>query len=230
VSLKVEEGTFVSLLGPSGCGKSTLLNIIAGFVAKSKGTVKVDGREVSKPGADRGMVFQEYALFPWRTALENVEFGPQVTGAGAVERRQLANYYLEMVGLSQHAKKYPSELSGGMKQRVAIARALANNPSVLLMDEPFGALDAHTRETMQEELLRIWEKERKTVVFVTHSVDEAVFLSDRVVLMGTHPGHVREVFDIDLPHPRDRSSDEFVALEKRIHKLMREFRPAVDAA
>ncbi|WP_454857812.1 ABC transporter ATP-binding protein [Rhizobium binxianense] len=230
VSLKIEEGTFVSLLGPSGCGKSTLLNIVAGFVGKSAGRVKVDGREVSKPGADRGMVFQEYALFPWCTALENVEFGPRVTGVSTAERRRKANHYIDMVGLSAHAKKYPSELSGGMKQRVAIARALANDPSVLLMDEPFGALDAHTRDMMQEELLRIWQKEKKTVLFVTHSVDEAIFLSDRVILMGTHPGHVREIFDIELPHPRDRSSDEFVAIEKRVHALMRTFRQPIDAA
>jgi len=230
VSLAIAEGTFISLLGPSGCGKSTLLNMIAGFVQKTSGRITVDGREVQGPSGDRGMVFQEYALFPWLTALENVAFGPMLKRVPKAERQKIAAHYLGLVGLSSHAGKFPSELSGGMKQRVAIARALANAPAVLLMDEPFGALDAHTRETLQDELLSIWEKDRKTVVFVTHSVSEAVFLSDQVVLMGTNPGHVREVFDIDLPRSRRRDTDGFVALERRIHAMMRDEPPAAAAA
>jgi NitT/TauT family transport system ATP-binding protein len=221
VSLDIEEGKFVSLLGPSGCGKSTLLNMIAGFVEKSGGRVMLDGQEIQGPGAGRGVVFQEYALFPWLTALENIAFGGLLKRVDKAQRLKNAAYYLDLVGLGQHAHKLPSEMSGGMKQRIAIARALANDPSILLMDEPFGALDAHTREVMQEELLSIWERHRKTVIFVTHSVSEAVFLSDRVVLMGANPGHVREVFEIDLPHPRQRDTDAFIALERRIHAMMR---------
>jgi NitT/TauT family transport system ATP-binding protein len=221
ISLDIEEGKFISLLGPSGCGKSTLLNMIAGFVGKSAGRVLLDGTEVQGPGAGRGVVFQEYALFPWLTALENIAFGGMLKRVPKAARLKKAAHYLDLVGLSQHADKFPSEMSGGMKQRIAIARALANDPSILLMDEPFGALDAHTREVMQEELLSIWDKDRKTVVFVTHSVSEAVFLSDRVVLMGANPGHVREIFDIDLPHPRNRDTDAFIAIERRIHAMMR---------
>ena len=164
------------------------------------------GREVMAAGADRGVVFQEYALFPWRTAAENVEFGPMVRGLPRAERRAAARQYLALVGLAEHEDKYPSELSGGMKQRVAIARALANHPSVLLMDEPFGALDAQTREVMQEELLRIWQQDKKTVVFVTHSISESIFLADRIVVMATRPGTIKEIVDVALPHPRDRSS------------------------
>ncbi len=222
VSLGIEEGTFISLLGPSGCGKSTLLNMIAGFIEKSGGRILIDGKDVDGPGGDRGMVFQEYALFPWLTAIENISFVQKLKGVGKSERMASAAHYLNMVGLSAHASKFPAELSGGMKQRVAIARALANAPSVLLMDEPFGALDAHTRETLQDELLAIWEADRKTVIFVTHSVSEAVFLSDRVVLMGANPGHMREVFNIDLPRPRNRNTDGFVAIERKIHTMMRE--------
>jgi len=221
VCVDIEDGTFVSLLGPSGCGKSTLLNMIAGFVDKTEGRIQVDGVDVAGPSGERGMVFQEYALFPWLTAIDNVAFGPRINGVGRDERRELAERYLRMVGLQDHAKKYPYELSGGMKQRVSIARALANKPSILLMDEPFGALDAHTREIMQDELLEIWAQEKKTVIFVTHSVSEAVFLSDRVVLMEANPGRVEHIFDIDLPRPRDRSSDGFAAIERDIHRRMR---------
>jgi NitT/TauT family transport system ATP-binding protein len=222
VSLDIEEGKFVSLLGPSGCGKSTLLNMIAGFVERSSGHVLVDNAEVQGPGAGRGVVFQEYALFPWMTALENVAFGGLIKGTAKPARLEKAAHYLKLVGLSAHGDKFPSEMSGGMKQRCAIARALANDPSILLMDEPFGALDAHTREVLQEELLQIWDQDRKTVVFVTHSVSEAVFLSDYVVLMGANPGHVRKVFKIDLPRPRRRDTEAFFAFEKRIHAMMRE--------
>jgi NitT/TauT family transport system ATP-binding protein len=222
VDVQMTEGSFTSLLGPSGCGKSTLLNMVAGFVRPTAGEVLVDNRPVEGPGSDRGMVFQEYALFPWRTAAGNVTFGPMIQRKSRSEQHALAERYLKMVGLSEHGGKYPSELSGGMKQRVAIARALANGASVLLMDEPFGALDAQTRETLQEELLGIWQHEKKTIVFVTHSVSEALFLSDRIALMATRPGRVRKIFEISLPHPRDRVSAAFVEIEREIHHMIRE--------
>jgi len=222
VDLQLVENSFTCLLGPSGCGKSTLLNMIAGFVPPTTGQVLVDEERVAGASADRGVVFQEYALFPWRTALANVEFGPLMQRKPAAERRASARHYLELVGLEGHEAKYPSELSGGMKQRVAIARALANGPSVLLMDEPFGALDAQTREVLQEELLRIWEHERKTVVFVTHSISEAVFLADRIVVMATQPGSIKQIVDVALRRPRDRLDQEFVVLERRIKELVRE--------
>ncbi|MCO6417313.1 ABC transporter ATP-binding protein [Siccirubricoccus sp. KC 17139] len=221
VDLDLYENSFTCLLGPSGCGKSTLLNMIAGFTQPTAGQVLVDGKAVQGPSADRGVVFQEYALFPWRTAIDNVAFGPMLKGMPKAQQREIAKRYLAMVGLAGHEGKYPGNLSGGMKQRVAIARALANDPSVLLMDEPFGALDAQTRETLQEEMLRIWEHERKTVVFVTHSISEAIFLADRIVVMATKPGAVKQVFDLDLPRPRERSESGFVRLEKEIKLLVR---------
>jgi NitT/TauT family transport system ATP-binding protein len=222
VNLHLTENSFTCLLGPSGCGKSTLLNMIAGFLPPSTGRVLVDGREVTGPSADRGVVFQEYALFPWRTAEQNVAFGPMLRRMPRARQVEVARHYLEVVGLAGHHDKFPSQLSGGMKQRVAIARALANNPSVLLMDEPFGALDAQTREVLQEEMLRIWEHERKTVVFVTHSISESLFLADRIVVMATRPGAVKEVLDVAMPYPRERSSPEFIALERHIKSLVRE--------
>jgi NitT/TauT family transport system ATP-binding protein len=222
VSLQIPEGSLISLLGPSGCGKSTLLNMIAGFVKPTSGRVTVDNHPISAPGPDRGMVFQEYGLFPWRTAEDNVAFGPMIQRRTRSEQRAIAKRYLALVGLTDHATKFPSELSGGMKQRVAIARVLASGASVLLMDEPFGALDAQTREMMQEELLDIWQQERKTIVFVTHSVTEAIFLSDQVVLMGARPGRIRQIFNIDLAHPRDRTGDQFVDIERTIHKMLRQ--------
>jgi NitT/TauT family transport system ATP-binding protein len=222
VDLELKDGSFTCLLGPSGCGKSTLLNMIAGFVAPTTGSIVVNGHVVKGPDAERGVVFQEYALFPWRTALDNVAFGPMLRGLPKAERLSTARHYLELVGLADRGAAFPAQLSGGMKQRVAIARALANKPSVLLMDEPFGALDAQTRETLQEELLAIWQQERKTVVFVTHSISEAIFLADRVVVMGTRPGMVRDVFEVGIDHPRDRTGDRFVSLEREIHTLMRE--------
>jgi ABC-type nitrate/sulfonate/bicarbonate transport system ATPase subunit len=221
VDLELAENSFTCLLGPSGCGKSTLLNMIAGFATPSSGRILVDGRPVAGPGADRGVVFQEYALFPWRTALDNVAFGPMLKGRSRAEQRAAAMHHLAKVGLAGHEHKYPASLSGGMKQRVAIARALANDPSVLLMDEPFGALDAQTREVLQEEMLRIWEQDRKTVVFVTHSISEAIFLADRIVVMGTRPGMVKEVIDPALPHPRERTEPEFIALERHLKHLVR---------
>jgi NitT/TauT family transport system ATP-binding protein len=221
VDLDLAENSFTCLLGPSGCGKSTLLNMIAGFTGPTTGEVLVDGVAVRGPSADRGVVFQEYALFPWRTAIDNVAFGPMLKGRSRAEQRATAMRYLALVGLAGHEQKYPGNLSGGMKQRVAIARALANDPSVLLMDEPFGALDAQTREVLQEEMLRIWEQDRKTLVFVTHSISEAIFLADRVVVMATRPGAVKQVFDLDLPRPRERSDPGFVALEREIKHLVR---------
>ncbi len=222
VNLELAENSFTCLLGPSGCGKSTLLGMIAGFVQPTSGRVLVDGTEVRGAGADRGVVFQEYALFPWRTALENVEFGPLIRRLSRSERRRVAMEHLALVGLKGHETKYPTELSGGMKQRVAIARALANNPSVLLMDEPFGALDAQTREILQEEMLRIWQQDRKTVVFVTHSISESLFLADRVVVMATRPGCIKAIIDVELPHPRERTDPEFIRLERQVKQLVRE--------
>jgi NitT/TauT family transport system ATP-binding protein len=222
VSFDVAEGDLACLLGPSGCGKSTLLSMLAGFVRPSRGRVMVDGVEITAPSADRGIVFQDYALFPWRTAVENITFGPRIRGLSKKECRDIAMHYLGMVGLEAHAAKLPRQLSGGMKQRVAIARALANRPSVLLMDEPFGALDAQTRESLQEEMLRIRQLERNTIVFVTHSISEALYLADRIVVMATQPGAVKQIFDIELPYPRDRSSRAFLDLEQQIKRLVRE--------
>jgi NitT/TauT family transport system ATP-binding protein len=205
ISLSVAQGEFVSILGPSGCGKSTLLYMVGGFVPPTEGAVVVSGQAVTGPGPDRGPVFQEFALFPWKTVLGNVMYGVQQRGASKVEARIRARELLAMVKLSGYENFYPKELSGGMKQRVAIARTLAYRPSILLMDEPFGALDAHTRTRLQNDLLGIWEKDRKTVLFVTHSVEEAVFLSDRVVMMTSSPGRIKEVIKIDLPRPRERA-------------------------
>ncbi|WFU43492.1 ABC transporter ATP-binding protein [Bradyrhizobium sp. CB82] len=205
ISLTIEEGAFVSILGPSGCGKSTLLYIVGGFVSPTSGSVKVKGKTITAPGPDRGPVFQEFALFPWKTVLGNVMYGPRQQGVGATEAEAQSRALIEMVGLKGYENFFPKELSGGMKQRVALARTLAYHPEVLLMDEPFGALDAHTRTRLQNDLLNIWERDRKTVLFVTHSVDEAVFLSDKVVMMSRSPGRIRQVIDIDLPRPRRRT-------------------------
>lgn len=204
-SLEVKPGEFVCLLGPSGCGKSTLLNTVAGYVKPSSGSVQVDGEEIAGPGPDRGMVFQQYSLFPWKTIRENVAFGPRCTGETRDNANSTANTFLEMVGLTAFADRFPAELSGGMKQRVGIARALANYPRVLLMDEPFGALDAQTRLMMQEGLLEIWAEFRNTVVFVTHDIDEAVFLADRVVIMSASPGSI--IADIPVPLDRPRTAE-----------------------
>ena len=206
ISLDVSEGEFVSVLGPSGCGKSTLLYIVGGFVAPSTGSVTVGGRPVTGPGPDRGPVLQEFALFPWKTVLGNVMYGLKQQGVAKAQAQARVRELLAMVHLSGYESFYPKELSGGMKQRVAIARTLAYQPSILLMDEPFGALDAHTRTRLQNDLLAIWERDRKTVLFVTHSVEEAVFLSDRVVMITRSPGRVKEIIPIDLPRPRDRAT------------------------
>src|SRR3989441_2519253 len=222
VDLEVAAHEFVCLLGPSGCGKSTLLNIVAGFLRPTAGEVRVDERPVTGPGADRGVVFQEYVLFPWLTVAGNVEFGLKLKGAPVAERRGIVARYLELVGLAAHAEKYPVQLSGGMKQRVAIARALANSPEIILMDEPFGALDAQTREVLQDELGRIQRVEHKTVLFVTHSIREAVYLADRVIVMTSAPGRIKQVFTIKLPEVRDRFAPEFTHYESEITRVVKE--------
>jgi NitT/TauT family transport system ATP-binding protein len=201
-SIRIEPGEFVCILGPSGCGKSTLLNSVAGYVKPDSGEVRVDGELVTRPGPDRGMVFQQYSLFPWKTVKENVAFGPKIAGQSAIAAESVANTFLDMVGLSRFANRYPAELSGGMQQRVGIARALANYPRVLLMDEPFGALDAQTRLMMQESLLNIWNEFGTTVLFITHDVDEAIFLADRVLIMSASPGRIIADLTVDLPRPR----------------------------
>ncbi|MCK8517735.1 ABC transporter ATP-binding protein [Methanoculleus sp. 7T] len=222
VTLEVKDEEFVCLVGPSGCGKTTLLRIVAGLETASTGSVTIDGRAITGPDPKRGMVFQEYSLFPWRTVIDNVAFGLEMKGVGKDERRKTAEKYLEMVGLSQFRDAYPFELSGGMRQRVAIARALANDPDVLLMDEPFGALDAQTRNRMQKELLSLWEQTKKTIIFVTHSVDEAVYLSDRIVVLSPRPGTIREVIEISWSRPRDRTSTEFAEVRRRVLEMINE--------
>jgi NitT/TauT family transport system ATP-binding protein len=219
IHLEIGRGEFCSILGPTGCGKTTLLNLIAGYIKPDRGRILVDGEPVRGPGFDRGVVFQEYALFPWYTVLENVMFGPEVRGLGRPEALQRARRYLDLVGLGDQASKFPDELSGGMKQRVAIARALANEPGVLLMDEPFGALDALTREVMRQELLRIWLKVRPTVIFVTHSIPEAVSLSDRVAVM-TPGGVLERTVDITAPRPRDPRSSEYLDVVNVLHDAL----------
>jgi NitT/TauT family transport system ATP-binding protein len=219
IDLEVKSGEFVSLLGPSGCGKSTLLNIVAGLDQASKGSVFVGEKAIKGPGADRGVVFQEAALMPWLSVLENVVFGlkKQYSKEEAKER---AIKYLKLVHLSKFIDSYPHELSGGMKQRVAIARALAMDPDVLLMDEPFGALDEQTRSMLHKEVQYIWEQTRKTILFVTHNIRESILLSDRIVLMGTRPGGIINVFDVNLPRPRKPSSKEFALLEEQINEQL----------
>jgi NitT/TauT family transport system ATP-binding protein len=208
-SLSVREGEFVCLIGPSGCGKTTLLHLVAGFIQPSEGSVRFDGKPVRAPGPERGVVFQEYALFAWMTSRQNVEFGLRMQGVPKQERRERAREALAKVGLDRAADRYPHELSGGMRQRVAVARALVNGPRVLLMDEPFAAVDAITRATLQEDLIRLWQQTGISIIFVTHNIDEAVFLAQRVVVMRPHPGSVKEILDIDLPYPRSRASREF---------------------
>jgi len=209
VDLTIQEGEFVCLIGASGCGKSTLLRIVAGFEEPSTGEVQVNGMPITGPGRDRGMVFQDYALFPWMTVKQNIGFGPRQRSLARGEIEEISSEFVRLVGLEKFADRYPSQLSGGMKQRVAIARVLANNASILLMDEPFGALDALTREQLQNELLQIWARTRVTVIFITHSVEEAVMLADRVLVMSAGPGRIANDVPIDLPRPRDVSSPEF---------------------
>lgn len=212
VSLNVADNEFVTIVGPSGCGKSTLMNILAGLDQPNSGQALVDGQSVAGPGPERGVIFQQYALFPWLTVRKNVEFGLRTARVPRARRRKIAQHFIDMVGLSEFADALPKTLSGGMKQRCAIARAYAVNPSILLMDEPFGALDALTRVRLQEQLLKTWSQEQRTVVFITHDVDEAVFLANRVVIMAARPGRIMEIVDVNLPYPRTeefRLSPEF---------------------
>ena len=225
VSLDVAPGEFVSLIGPSGCGKSTLLNIVAGFVDASSGTVTLDGEPVKGPGPERGVVFQQYSLFPWLTVRRNVEFGLRMQGVPASKRETTARTLLGLAGLLQFESHYPDQLSGGMKQRVGIVRALATSPQVLLMDEPFGALDAQTRVVMQEILTNMWQKLRISVLFVTHDIDESIFLSDRIYVMTARPGRIKAEIRVPLPRPRTAEmtySPEFIQLVQRIKGLIRE--------
>ncbi len=222
VNLDIRDREFVCMVGPSGCGKTTLLRIIAGLETPTAGEVTVDGNAVIGPDPKRGMVFQEYSLFPWRRVIDNVAFGLEMKGVGKEERRKTADHYIDMVGLSQFRNAYPFELSGGMRQRVAIARALANDPDVLLMDEPFGALDAQTRNRMQRELLSLWAGTKQTIIFVTHSVDEAVYLADRIVVLSQRPGTVREIISIPWSRPRDRTSAEFAEVRRRVLDMINE--------
>ncbi|WAJ28347.1 ABC transporter ATP-binding protein [Antarcticirhabdus aurantiaca] len=225
VSLDVSPNEFCVIVGPSGCGKSSLLYLIAGLNEATSGQMAVNGVSVHEPGPDRGMVFQGYTLFPWLTVRQNIEYGPKRQGMSAAERSGIVDRYLAEIGLTQFAEHYPAMLSGGMRQRVAIARALANDPGVLLMDEPFGALDSQTRATMQKLLLRIWEQHKKTVLFVTHDIDEALLLGDRVVVMSARPGRIKAELSIALPRPRSMDlalEPDFIALKRRILDLLRD--------
>ncbi len=233
VSVEVPDGSFACIVGASGCGKSTLLNVMGGLIEPTSGTVTVDGQPIHGPGADRGMVFQSYTLYPWLKVRANVEFGLSLKGVARVERRKISDALLQEMGLEEFSRAYPRELSGGMKQRVAIARALANEPKVLLMDEPFGALDALTRASAQRFLTGLWEQHRRTIAFVTHDIDEAIFLGDTVFVMSRRPGRIREVIDVDLPRPRtldDIAKPEFGELKRRILGLIFEDEGAPAAA
>jgi NitT/TauT family transport system ATP-binding protein len=223
VSLEVAEQEFAVIVGPSGCGKSSLLRLVAGLVVPTRGRITLDGTPVTRPGKDRGMVFQSYTLFPWLTVRDNVEFGLRIGGVLAEKRKHISDHFISEVGLEGFENAYPKQLSGGMMQRVALARALANDPEILLMDEPFGALDSQTRSLMQELLLQIWEHSHKTVLFITHDIDEAILLGDRVHVMTARPGRIKEMVEIDLPRPRQvdlLTSPEFIAIKRRIMALI----------
>jgi NitT/TauT family transport system ATP-binding protein len=219
VSLQVRPGEFVSLIGPSGCGKSTLLNVVAGFLQATTGEVRLDGQPVLEPGADRGVVFQQYSLFPWMSVRRNVEFGLRMKGVAASEREAQARTLLGLAGLLAFENHYPDQLSGGMKQRVGIVRALATGPQVLLMDEPFGALDSQTRVVMQEILTNMWQRLRLSVLFVTHDIEEAVFLSDRIYVMTARPGRIKAELEVPLPRPRTPAMTETPAFQQLVHRL-----------
>jgi NitT/TauT family transport system ATP-binding protein len=206
VNLTIDENEFISIVGPSGCGKTTLLNILAGLETYESGLVTMNDEPIIGPGIDRGVIFQQYALFPWLTVRKNMEFGLKYRKYSRAKKKEITDHYMEMVGLTEFANAYPKELSGGMKQRVAIARGYATSPRVLLMDEPFGALDAQTRAQLQEDLLRTWENERKTCFFITHDVEEAVLLSQKVILMSARPGRITETVNINLPYPRNQET------------------------
>ncbi|MCL5950343.1 MAG: ABC transporter ATP-binding protein [Chloroflexi bacterium] len=221
LSFQVDDGQFLCILGPTGCGKTTLLRMIAGLITPSAGEIILDGQKVRSPGPDRGFVFQEYALFPWRTVQQNVEFGLEVRGLAPAERQRTARAYIALVGLTGFEHYLPKQLSGGMKQRIAVARVLANDPRIVLMDEPFAALDCQTRNVMQEELLKVWDaQQRKTILFVTHNVEEAVFLADSILVLSHRPGRLVESIPVDLPRPRDRLSPELHRLRGRILDLL----------
>lgn len=217
ISLEVQDNEFLVILGPGQSGKTTLLRIIAGLETPTTGRISLDGREISGPGSDRGLVFQTYMLFFWRSVMGNVEMGPKLRGVPKKERREIAQHYIDLVGLTGFEKHFPHQLSGGMKQRVGIARAYANNPEVMLLDEPFGQLDAQTRYYMEKEIERIWQTEKRTVIFVTNNIEEAVFLADRIVtLEGKLPGRVQAVYEVDLPRPREHTEMKFLELRHRI--------------
>lgn len=216
ISMRAKEGEFVCIVGPSGCGKTTILRVIAGLEKADEGSIYVDGKLMNEPSREKGLVFQEFALFPWRTVRKNVEFGLEYGGFALRERKMLSEKYIRLVGLSGWEDKYPYELSGGMKQRVAIARALVNDPRILLMDEPFAFVDAQTRNILQGELLRIWKETRKTIVFVTHNIDEAVYLADKVIVLTSPPAKTKGVHKIELERPRERTSKGFTKIRKKI--------------
>jgi NitT/TauT family transport system ATP-binding protein len=224
LNLNVKQGEFVTVVGPSGCGKSTFLDILSGLSRPTSGEIFIDGKLVTGPALDRGIVLQGYALFPWRTIRSNIEFGLEIKKVRKAERREISQKFIKLLGLQGFEDRYPYELSGGMRQRVAIARALAYDPEVLLMDEPFAAVDAQTRETLQEELLRIWEETKKTIVFITHSIDEAVFLADRVAVMSTNPGTIKEIVDVNLRRPRHigdvRNSPDYNWITHKVWELL----------
>jgi len=225
ISLGVREKEFAVIVGPSGCGKSSLLRLVAGLASPSAGSIELDGKKVTRPGKDRGMVFQSYTLFPWLTVRRNVEFGLEVAGIDAASRTRIARTFIAQVGLEAFENSYPKQLSGGMMQRVALARALANDPEILLMDEPFGALDSQTRSLMQELLLNIWQRSQKTVLFITHDIDEAILLGDRVYVMTARPGRIKEMVAIDIPRPRSvdlLTSGTFIGIKGRIMALIHE--------
>jgi NitT/TauT family transport system ATP-binding protein len=224
IDFRIHEGEILCLLGPSGCGKTTVLNILAGFQKPTSGEVLVKGRRVDRPGPERGVVFQEHGLFPWRTVLDNVLFGPEMLGRKGEETHALANQYLELIGLRGFEHHYPHQLSGGMQQRVSIARVLVNRPDILLMDEPFGKLDAQTRGTMQVLLLDVWDKLRPTILFITHDIDEAIFLGDRIFVMSCHPGTIVKEIDVGLPRPREYdivTSLEYLEIKKTIFQTLK---------
>ncbi|MBY6264289.1 ABC transporter ATP-binding protein [Azospirillum sp. 412522] len=222
IDLDIRKGEFVCLLGPSGCGKSTLLNAVAGFQPPTKGTVAVDGRSITEPGPDRGMVFQEYALFPWMTVAQNVAFGLEIKGMSKADIASRVEWLLQKLHLQDFRNRFPKDLSGGMRQRVAIARVLALDSPILLMDEPFGALDALTRRTLQDELLRIWEEVGKTILFVTHSIEESIYLADRIIVMTYRPGTIKRDVVVDMPRPRDGSAPEFNRLKRELSQMVME--------
>lgn len=220
INLGIEKGEFICLLGPSGCGKSTLLNVMAGFLKPDKGEVVIDGKKVEKPVMEHGTIFQNYGLLPWRTVEKNVELGLEIKKLPKEQKESIAGKYIDMVNLGDARYKYPYQLSGGMKQRVAIARALAVKPEILFMDEPFGALDAITRLKLQEDILEVCKKTETTTVFVTHDIEEAVYLADRIVIMSAHPGQIHEIITVELPSSRERTSDDFLAVRDKVFSSM----------